>query len=113
MPMLGLEMTEIEYATERVSGKFEKVLIAVNDSSTSFYQNGVPYNLSFTLHATTNHLAEMDQITEQILPFFSPHVVTRVGLDDTDLTWDMKVILESAGIEQDVDIEQDMTRKIH
>jgi len=112
-PMMGVEMLDIARAEDRVSGKFTKIPITTTSSDITFYQNGVPYDVSLELHVTTNYLSEMDQITEQILSYFNPHAVSVVGLADTDLTWDMKILLESAGIDQDVNIEMDMVRKIH
>jgi len=84
--MMGMEMTDITYAADRVSGRYDKIPITIGDSETTFFQNGVPYDISFSLHVTTDHLSEMDQITEQILPFFNPHVMTKVSLEGVDLT---------------------------
>jgi hypothetical protein len=58
-------------------------------------------------------MSEMDQITEQILPFFKPNVVSSVKLDGIDLSWDMDVIMEGASIDQDVNIDIAELRKIH
>ena len=110
--MMGVEMTDIEYSTERVSGKHEKIPITSGDDNYTYYQSAVPYDITFSLHVVTDYLSEMDQITEQILPFFNPFVETQITLDGIDFSWDMKVIFEGAAIDQASDIEMDGVRSI-
>lgn len=103
-PSIGVELTSIAYDQARVSGSMQTITISGSDSLT-YTSNPVPYNLSFTLHIATEYQHEMDQINEQLLPFFNPHVVTTVVIDDLDLEWDMEVFLEDASIEVDPNMD--------
>ena len=112
-PMMGVELTDISYDEARVTGKYAKIFVSSTGGTSDYVLNGVPYNLSFSVNAATNYMSEMDQITEQILPFFKPNVVSSVKLDGIDLSWDMDVIMEGASIDQDVNIDMAELRKIH
>ena len=80
--------------------------ITISGSDDLIYtSNPVPYNLNFTVHIATLYQYQMDQINEQLLPFFNPHVVTTVYIDDLDLKWDMEVFLEDASIEVDPNMD--------
>jgi hypothetical protein len=112
-PMIGVELTDISYDEARVTGKYAKIFVSSSGGTSDYMLNGVPYNLSFSVNATTNYMSEMDQITEQILPFFKPNIVSRVSLEGVDLSWDMDVLFEGATIDQDVNIDMSELRKIH
>jgi hypothetical protein len=46
----------------------------------------------------------MDQIVEQILPYFSPYVVNNIKVDELDLDWDVNINFDGLQINQDIDI---------
>ena len=111
-PSIGVELTSVLYDQERAKGSHESVDITVGDSTKSYTANVVPYNLTFSLSIMTKYQHEIDQINEQILPWFNPMIYTKVSIDDLNLQWDMPIILEDAAVEVDVDIDEAEYRNI-
>ena len=111
-PMIGVELTSIEFAQDRKTGEFEDIKITTGDSEISYTTNPIPYNLGFTVSIATEYISEQDQISEQLLPWFSPYVYTKVNIDEIDVSWDMKVTFNSASIEAETEIAEDDTRSV-
>lgn len=111
-PMIGVELTELNFGQERMSGKHERVKISKDTSRWLTHKMIIPYDLSFNVHIATNYMHEMDQINEQILPFFSDFVYSKVSIDEIDVSWDMMVKLTAASIDQDANIAEDEMRTI-
>ena len=42
------------------------------------------------------HMVDIDQIMEQILPFFSPHIFVRIAIEELNTAFDTKIIFRSA-----------------
>jgi len=112
-PMMGAELIDMTYAQERMSGKYAKVSIDVGDETTTYFDNGIPYDLQFELHVTTEYMTEMYQIAEQILPFFVPSVETIGKIKGSDLSWDIKVNSEGVTMDHPSDIDSSALREIH
>lgn len=112
-PSMGAELTSVEFSADRISGKYETVIQSESDSGFVANKMAVPYDLTFNLYITTEYMHEMDQINEQLMPFFADYVFTKVSVDDIDLSWDMRVSLESATIDQDVNIPEDDYRNLN
>jgi len=75
-------------------------------------KNFVPYDLSLTLSIATLHMTESDQILEQILPFFSPYVMMRINIDETNSFFDSKVLLESVSPDLETEMPENDYRSI-
>jgi len=54
--------------------------------------NPVPYNISFSLSIWSLHMVDVDQILEQILPFFTPNIFTKINIPELDATLDIKIV---------------------
>lgn len=111
-PMIGVELTSIQYDAERAAGSNENIDVTLSEDNKTYTSMAVPYNLGFTLHIATEYQHEMDQINEQLLPFFNPFVATQINISDLDLKWDMIVNLEGAGIDTETDIDEANYRNV-
>ena len=98
LPMITAWVSSIDWAADRaVNDKFEICKGASTDTMQyQKYLHPIPYNLTITMNIWTLHMVDIDQIMEQILPFFAPHIYIRVGLDDIGVEFDVKTILRSA-----------------
>ena len=113
LPIMGVQMTGIEYDETRNTSANENINITKGDDLVSYHPIGIPYNVSFELMVSSEYMSEMDQIAEQILPFFSPYVCNIVNIDDLDLKVNMDVLFEGASIDTDLDIPEEDYRNIN
>jgi hypothetical protein len=114
LPMITAYISAIDYAVDRKVNSFHAFTADCSDvdgsvsgkSSVSQYLHPCPYNLTFTMNIWALHMTDVDQIMEQILPFFCPHIFVRIKLDDLNLQpntvnnlgieFDAKIIFRSA-----------------
>lgn len=98
LPMITAWVSSIDWASERqVNDKFEICKSANTDTlEWQKYLHPIPYNLTVTMNIWALHMVDIDQIMEQILPFFAPHIYVRVFLEELGLEFDVKVIFQSA-----------------
>jgi hypothetical protein len=98
LPMISAWISSIDWASERaVNDKFE--ICKGANTETGEYQkflHPIPYNLTVTMNIWTLHMVDIDQIMEQILPFFAPHIFIRVYLKELGIDFDVKVLFRSA-----------------
>jgi len=111
-PMIGVELTSIDFDASRKTGEYENIKVSIGEESTVYTTNLVPYNLGFTMSIVTEYISEQDQINEQLLPFFSPYVFTKINIPEVDIDWDMQVIFEGASIDTETTIDDDAIRNI-
>jgi hypothetical protein len=114
LPMITAYISAIDYAADRKVNSFHAFTADCGNvdgsvsgrSSVSQYLHPCPYNLTFTMNIWALHMTDVDQIMEQILPFFCPHIFVRIKLDDLNLKptsvnnlgieFDAKIIFRSA-----------------
>jgi len=111
-PMISAEVTGIEHANDRLSGKHEANFIESVDGTTEYYMTPAPYDIEFELKIGAEYISEMDQIVEQILPFFNPFVYTKVDTPELNSTFNIKVLFQGMSVDQDVEIAEDEYRKV-
>lgn len=109
LPILAVDMQSIDFASERM-GQVKnniKVSTEMDDKVVNTYLTPIPYNIQFTLHLWSLYMSDVDQIYEQILPYFSPHAFMRVHIPELDTKFDVKVVLQdsSPAIEDEWDEE--------
>lgn len=98
LPMITAYISSIDYATDRrVNGGhiFTSSCNTENSLATT-YLHPLPYNLTFTMNIWALHMVDIDQIIEQILPFFSPHIFIRISIDELNTAFDTKIIFRNA-----------------
>lgn len=99
LPMITSYISAIDYAADRKVNSFYAFTSDcsnIAEGSVSQFLHPCPYNLTFTMNIWALHMTDIDQIMEQILPFFCPHIFVRVYLSDLDTSFDVKIIFRSA-----------------
>jgi hypothetical protein len=101
LPMITSYISSIDYAADRKANgaySFTASCANIGDTSPSVatFLHPCPYNLTFTMNIWALHMVDIDQIMEQILPFFCPHAFIRVYIEELDLSYDVKVIFRSS-----------------
>jgi len=101
LPRMSFEITSIDYDTETVGNKFNKITVQVGED-TKDSVNYVPYNIGMQLNVMVKNQDEGLQILEQILPTFAPtYNVTANMLDNLDHKVDIPITLNSVSIQDD------------
>lgn len=97
LPMISVVLSNVTYDPNRAGNKhhYIKKTTDEDDGTTGRFLNPVPYNIDFSMTIWSLHMADVDQILEQILPFFSPHVTIRLAISELDVTIDVPVTFNS------------------
>lgn len=111
-PSLGAEITGINHAVQRSSGRFEKIAIKSEEGNILYHLTPTPYDLDFAIHAGSLYVSEMDQIAEQILPYFNPHVVIKITIPEIDYTFNVKVKFEGMSVSNPIEMNEEIPRTI-
>jgi hypothetical protein len=106
MPFIGVQVTDITFDSNRMVNKLEK--IKKDDGTTidrlvSSFINPVPYNVDFSVNIIALNMVDIDQILEQILPYYSPYIYIRIYIPEVDFSFDIKVIFNSCSPDMNVD----------
>lgn len=98
LPMMTAYITSIDYAVDRKVNSFYAFTsnCDLDNNSYSTFLHPTPYNLTFTMNLWSLYMTDIDQIMEQILPFFSPHIFVRTKISELNVSFDNKVIFRSA-----------------
>lgn len=111
LPMMAAYITEIEPAVnDRMNNKNSKILSC---NQQYIHKTLVPYSVGYELVVSSQHHNEVDQIFEQIIPYFTPYVMTRINIDEIGNYFDCKVILNSISPELETEIPEDDYRTIN
>ncbi len=97
LPMMTVTMTGIDFDINRLTNRNEKIRVDTDYSNltATYASNAIPYNISFSLQIYALHMVDIDQIYEQILPYFTPYAFFIVNIPEIGLTFEVKVILNS------------------
>jgi len=98
LPQMAVTLTGVEYSLERQTNKHFRITdcTSADESSISRYLNPIPYDLNFQLGIWSLYMYDVDQILEQILPYFQPYIYMRVGIPELSSTFETKVLFNSA-----------------
>lgn len=115
LPMITVWLTTIDYASDRQVNSFFDLCYTSDSESGSYgsFPHPVPYNFTFTMNIWSLYLSDIDQILEQILPFFAPHIFIRVRLDELDIEYDVKVIFSSCTPEVSLEMADEEYRVVN
>ncbi len=93
LPMLSYEHVDMQYDNNRKLGSMNKYVVIDDDHNKMKRQyTSVPYNFIFHLHVYAAHALDLNNIIEQILPFFTPEFTVRANLiPRMAKTWDIPV----------------------
>lgn len=100
LPMITAYISSIDWAAERKVNGFHAFTLDCDteqgQAAASTYLHPCPYNLTFTMNIWALHMVDIDQIIEQILPFFCPHIYVRVAIEELNTAFDVKILFRSA-----------------
>ena len=114
LPMLSANINSVDFASERMGNKLHNIVKSVSPSENKIQRfiNPVPYNIGFTLLMWTLHMNDADQILEQILPYFAPHVMMRINIPELGGSFDIKVVFQSCAPDTDNEMADEDYRVI-
>jgi len=98
LPIMNCMMTSLEYDEMRQVNKVYKVTKTLSPSGGTIdrFINPVPYNIGFSLEIWALHMVDIDQIIEQILPYFTPEIYVKLKISELDIDQDIKVVFTGA-----------------
>ena len=111
LPMISGYITAIT-PTVNERGTNKDIKIPSCDGS-SYHKNLIPYTIDYQLAISSLYHNELDQILEQIMPYFTPYVMIRVDIPEIDNYFDAKVILTNVTPDVGIEIPEDNYRTIN
>jgi hypothetical protein len=114
LPMLSVYITSIDFDPNRLTNKYQDILVSTDNQTMKgvFAKNAIPYNIGFTLNIWALHMVDIDQIMEQILPYFQPHAFIRVRIPEIDVIFDVKVICNGCSPVMTDDVGEEEARVV-
>ena len=110
-PIIGVHLSSVEPSFNEYGVNKNIKLLTENNSY--YINNLIPCRFTYELSIAALYNTEIDQILEQIIPFFTPYISTRVNIPELDIYFDCKNILTSVSPEVDTDISEDNYRIIN
>jgi hypothetical protein len=111
LPRIGVNLVGMSYGSERHIGKQSRVIEYTDNWATSAsapqgnVYAPVPYNLEIELTAIARNLNDIMQITEQIIPFFTPSLSLNIKVFQDKVSESVPVVLTGVA----PDIEEDFS----
>lgn len=98
LPMITAYISSIDPAIDRKVNSFQTLTSSCDlaNNTAETFLHPIPYNLTFTMNLWALHMTDIDQILEQILPFFSPHIFARMRISELNTSFDVKIIFRGA-----------------
>lgn len=114
LPLMSANLTAIDFDVNRMVNREQGIVISrdLPNKTLKMFKNAMPYNIGFNLNIWALHIVDVDQILEQILPFFAPHNFIRVYFPELDARMDVKVILNNCTPDQTEDMAEEDWRVI-
>ena len=115
LPMITVWLTTIDFDAGRQVNSFFEMCKSTDPSKGTYetFLSPAPYNFTFTMNIWSLYLSDIDQILEQILPFFTPEIFIRLRIDELDIEFDVKVIFQSCTPEVSHDMSDEDYRVIN
>jgi hypothetical protein len=114
LPIMSATMQAVDFASDRQVNKQAKIIktTTVDQKTVSRFLNPTPYNFTFQLSVWALYMVDIDQILEQILPYFNPYVMTKINIPELDATMDIKVLFQSASPDVTFELPDEERRKL-
>lgn len=114
LPMITVWLTTVDFdASRQTNTFFEMCTSLAEDGSFQSFAPPTPYNFTFTMNIWSLYLSDIDQILEQILPFFAPQIFVRMRIEELDIEFDVKIIFQSCTPEVTHDMGDEEYRVIN
>ncbi len=114
LPIMSVTMNSVEFASDRMGSNYH-ILTKTTSADAGTIQrflNPVPYNLGFTVYIWTKYMSDVDQILEQVLAYFAPHIFIRIYIPELDFNFDVKVVFSGASPDITSDLGEEERRVI-
>lgn len=94
LPVISANIENIEYAETRQGARWHTITknTSAGSGTVQTFLNPVPYDIHFNVAVWTKYMSDLDQILEQILPYFSPNITIKVPIPEVDTTFDVNII---------------------
>jgi len=115
LPRLGFDITNISYDPMRKRNTLTRRrtnLSGATGGAISYNYAEVPYNFDFSLYGFTRTMNDALQITEQILPYFTPEFTVTVNFNDVNKRVDIPIILNNVSLEEEFEGDFETRRNI-
>ena len=116
LPRLGFNITDMSYDGARKRNTLQKRFYVETGSTgghPAYEFAEVPYNFNVSLYGFTRSMTDALQITEQILPYFTPEFNVTVNFDkDVHPKVDIPIILNNVTMEEEYEGDLDERRRI-
>ena len=116
LPRMGFNITDMTYDPTRKRNTLHKRYNYPSGSTggfPTFEYSEVPYNFNVSLYAFTRTMTDALQITEQILPYFTPEFLVTVNFDnDSHPKTDIPFVLNNVTLEEDYEGDMQDRRSI-
>jgi len=109
LPRMSFYLTGMNYANVRQINPMLKIRSTIDDDVViKSIRIPTPYDLDFSLTIWTNKIRDMDQIIEQIIPYFTPHYnVTIKEFPLFGIERDVKIVIRGIQTEGDEDLNEE------
>jgi len=98
LPIISVTLMSIDYDGSRLGNKNENIVISKDyDAKTiETIPNLIPYSFLLNVNIWALHIVDIDQILEQILPFFNPYVFLKINVPEMNADLELKTVFNSA-----------------
>lgn len=118
LPMFGTTMTSLDKDESRIGDVAyeivkKKVIEKENEENVEKIikiLNPVPYNFGYQLNIATLLMSDLDQILEQILPFFNSNAFYRITYDEFDLNFNIRLKLGGISLNNSPEVGLEETK---
>ena len=100
LPRISFEISSLSYDEERKMSTMNVNSKVIDSETKRRVYNPVPYNISLELNVMCKYMNDMNQIIEQILPWFTPdYTITKKEIPGLELKDDIPIILTGVSFE--------------
>ena len=112
LPVMAVTLQGVNYDAQRMTNKNRYIIETTSASAGAIqrYLNPSPYNLEFQLGVWSLYMNDIDQILEQILPWFQPYAYIRVYIPELFSSWQSKVIFSSVSPDFEFEYSDELHR---
>lgn len=96
LPAMGLNLTGLGIDSARTDNRLAKIHYITPQDNSGVHYMPIPYTFNYELLISANYIIEMDQILEQILPYFDPCIYFKQRFKDVNnLDLNLRICLDS------------------
>lgn len=113
LPMMAVNFTGLSPALNNRGTDSNYFKVPASKGETSTYKKPIPWDYTFELYITANYMLDIEQILEQIIPWFTPYIMININIPEINNNLDLKVICNSVSQDKEVEIPEDDYRTIN